>query len=182
MAEEIVKRRPPLTDPVAMPIRLDRLLAFILEWQNKHHGFTPSMRLMTEEMNIGYEAVKFYLNRLSELNRINLTWNRDTNQPKVIIPISLRDEIPGIVEARRLDDALVGRNVDPSSTPSSRYEAAQGKRINLAKFIGAYNKRHGQGPTLREMMEFTGSTSEYTYRMVGILEEQGYVMQQTEML
>ena len=169
-------RRPKYNDQKAMPIRMERLLAFIVEYQAKHNKQTPTVDTLANEMETTTGIVMYWLRILDTRGKIHFI----SQWP---LRVMVRADVSSLDDARRMDDALVNKlPVDGNgSTAYERYQLAEQERHQLARFIGGYHADHGHGPSLREMMEFLNTTNgNRVSRMLDILEEKGYVARQPD--
>lgn len=160
------KARPPFWDTKSMPIRLDRIVAFISYYQRKHEGQTPSKRTIANEMEDSEEAVQYWLNRLENIGHIHVV-------SRAPLRLMVRVTPPDLESARRMDNALKGSKIGwEVNTAKERFDAAEAQRFRIAHFIGSYWQQNEKGPTLGEIATAVGMSGPgYVTGALQVLEE-----------
>ena len=144
-------------DPKIMPIRLNRLLAFIAHYQTNHSGSSPTVTTMANELEVTDQVIRLYLNYLEQDGRIH----RYGQNP---IRIMVKDKPREIEEARKIDDIVMGKKPKGwvTTTPTERFASAEERRMKLARFIGEFWQNHGRAPNYKEMKQAVGTQSDGT--------------------
>jgi len=168
--------KPPFWDKKALSIRLDRVLAFIKNYQLTHGNASPPINVLMDEMEESEEAVRFWTNKLEANGDILIINHRPFSVLVKTKPIPLTD-------ARRADNALKsgGAGGWETTTPKQRFEIVEGARMRLAEFIGQYWADHEKGPTYKEMGTVLGtSNTQLIHSAVTNLADRGIVTHSDE--
>lgn len=138
----------------------EQLINFLVFYRQENPGCTPSIQTLASHLNVREESIRQALNYLENARRIHIS----SRHPFHIIIVE-----PGI-------DLFHGEEPAPDPARYDTFLEMEAKRHELGRFIGEVEKNRGRGPTLREMMDFTGiSKAGPVARMAEILAKRGLV-------
>jgi len=136
--------------------KADALLALLRRFKTEA---TPSYSVMANELAVPEEAVMALLKRLENKGKIHFI-SRRPPRIMVIEPDTVLPHEGGIMP--------------PREGAYDRFLDVEGQRMRLGRFVADCERRNGRGPSLREMMDFTGFNSAgYVQRMAEMLAEKG---------
>ena len=175
---ELGGARPGLTptDKRALPIRLDRLLAFIADYQERNDKATPTVDAMANEMGVTPQTIRHWIGVMEQQGMIH----RYGQNP---IRIMVKQGAKSLEAARRLDDIATGatqptgwKGAIKELEKGNRFEEANARRWRLARYIGEFWTEHKRGPSIPEMEAYIGAGSKgVVMAMLAALEDKGVI-------
>ena len=136
----------------------ERLVSFVQVYMLENEGTTPDVDTMCNHLMVPEDVLHRTLARLETSGRIHIIARRP-----------LRIMFPNPQDTGHFSPPEDPHRFD-------RFLNVEAKRHALARFIGSFETNHDRGPTLREMMEFTGvPIAGYVARMCEILAKKNII-------